>query len=120
MDIPAVVREKASQEELKDLEGYVKKVWATLEAMKPGDIVVIEQVTKARSRDLFIECAKWYMREHRSTYMDGLSFTRGFVSIQKWDCSRTKPTRGSNTPSAFGHSPLAGGEIPELNELQVL
>jgi hypothetical protein len=85
MNIPAEVREKAHHEELQNLEGYVNKVWSTLEAMKPGDVIVIANVTKQRSRDLFIEVAKWYMREHRDTYMDGLSFTRGFTAIQKVD-----------------------------------
>jgi exosome complex RNA-binding protein Csl4 len=90
MNIPAEVREKAPQEELKNLEAYVKKVKNTLEAMKPGDVIVIANVTKQRSRDLFIEVAKWYMREHRDTYMDGLSFTKGFVSIQKFDVTPLK------------------------------
>ncbi len=98
MDIPAVIRENASQEELKSLEAYVNKVWATLGAMKPGDVIVVASMTKARSRDLFIECAKWYMREHRNTYMDGLSFTKGFVAIQKFDVSLLKKSfNESNT-----------------------
>ncbi len=85
MNIPAEVLEKAPQEEIKNLDNYKNKVWELLGAMKPGDVITVSSVSKARNRELFIEVAKWYMREHRDTYMDGLTFTRNFVSIQKYD-----------------------------------
>lgn len=99
MNIPAEVREKAPQGELQNLDSYVDRVWKLLMSLKPGDVVVVEKLTKPETRDLFIEVAKWYMREHRNTYMDGLTFTRGFVAIQKYDVAwlmQKKTGKGNN------------------------
>jgi hypothetical protein len=92
MEIPEVIREKASQMKESELEGYLRKVLTLVAAMKPGDILVIEKLTKPETRELFIECVKFYMREHE--WQDGLSFTKGFVSVQKYDITYTKRRRG--------------------------
>ena len=95
MEIPEVIREKAAHRGLTDLE-YVIKVWTLLEGMKPGDIIVIEKITKAETRDAFIDSVKLYMDEHRDTYMDGLSFRNGFKELAKYDLSFTQ---GRKTPT---------------------
>jgi hypothetical protein len=52
--------------------------------MKPGDVVVIKDTVKMFP-DLFIECCKNYMREHSSTYQEGLSFANGYAELRKYD-----------------------------------
>jgi hypothetical protein len=84
MNIPDVIREKATQMSPEQLEKYISGVEDLLKAMKTGDVLVISSVSKTRNRDLFIEVAKWYMRKNRDTYMDGLTFTKGFIAIQKY------------------------------------
>ena len=88
MEIPEAIREKAPQMELTELDRYIDKVWKLLEAMKPGDIFVIEKLCKPDTRELFVECIKYYMRSH--PWQDGLSFTRGFINLQKYDISFSK------------------------------
>ncbi len=111
MEIPEVIREKASQMKESELEAYVKKVHALMEAMKPGDVLVIEKITKSDTRELFVETVKYYMDMHREDYQDGLSFSKGFVSVQKYDITFSK---GRKTPSplrqAQGCLPPQGGE----------
>jgi hypothetical protein len=94
MEIPTVIREKASQMKESELEAYVKKVHALMEAMKPGDVLVIERLTKPDTRELFVECIKFYMREHE--WQDGLSFSKGFLSVQKYDITFSKGRKCNN------------------------
>ena len=94
MEIPEVIREKAPLMELSNLEAYVDKVWKLMESMKPGDVINIANVSKEETRELFTECVKFYMREH--VWQDGLSFSKGFVSVQKYDITYSK---GRKTPS---------------------
>jgi hypothetical protein len=99
MEIPEVIREKAPQMEIKKLEEYVTRVNDLLKAMKPGDVINIAKASKEDTRELFLECIKYYMRSHE--WQDGLSFTRGFVSVQKYDISFTKE-RKTPSPSRTG------------------
>lgn len=94
MIIPDVIRENAKQLESNDLEEYVTRVWKLLEVMKPGDVLVIEKLCKPETRDLFLESIKFYMREHE--WQDGLSFSKGFVEIRKYDLvfMRSRKERG--------------------------
>lgn len=85
MEIPAVIREKASQMKVKELEDYVLKVNKLLHGMKPGDSLVIDKITKSDTRELFIETVKWYMRLHSDTYQEGLSFSGGYEKLRKND-----------------------------------
>lgn len=84
MDIPTIVREKAQDLE-EPLQNYVEKVMKMLKGMKPGDQLVVSKITKANTRELFLECCKWYMRMHNEDYQDGLSFGRGFETLTKYD-----------------------------------
>ena len=88
MMIPDVIRENAKQLEQKELEEYVTRVWKLLEVMKPGDVLVIEKLCKPDTRVLFTESVKYYMREHE--WQDGLSFSKGFVAVQKYDLAFIK------------------------------
>lgn len=90
MDIPTIVREKAADLEEPDLQNYVQKVMKMLKGMKPGDQLVISKITKANTRELFLECCKWYMRMHNEDYQDGLSFGKGFETLTKYDLSFIK------------------------------
>jgi hypothetical protein len=68
-----------SDEELSD---YLDRVWLLLKELRSGQLLVVKDVA-TRYPDLFTECCKNYMREHE--YQDGLSFTRGFTAVQKYD-----------------------------------
>lgn len=104
MEIPAVIREKAPQMEIMELEKYLNKVWALLDAMKPGDLINIAKNTRPETRELFMECIKLYMREHE--WQNGLSFTRGFVDLQKYDISFIKGNREPLIERLNGASPI--------------
>jgi hypothetical protein len=91
MIIPTVIREKAKDFEEKDLQDYVERVNKLLEGMKPGDQFEILKLTKEINRELFLECCKHYMRNHE--WQDGLSFTKGFVEIRKYDLAFIKGTK---------------------------
>jgi len=98
MNAPAVIREKAPHMNQKSVDDYLDKVWKLLKAMKPGDCLIIDNLCKPETRELFIECCKFYMREHNSTYQDGLTFSKGFVAIQKYDLSFTSGKSGKRQP----------------------
>jgi len=83
MDIPTVVREKAPDFEESQLREYVNKVFDFLKNMKPGANISISRLAKEDNRDLFLETCKFYMRQH--DYQDGLSFTKDFERIKKYD-----------------------------------
>jgi len=79
-----------------DLENYLEKVFSLLMGMKPGDSLVIKDITKPETRDLFVESVKYYMRIHE--WQDELSFSNGFDIIKKYDLAfikrqKTKGTR---------------------------
>ena len=82
----------------KSVDDYLEKVWKLLIAMKPGDCLTIDNLCKPGTRELFIECCKFYMREHNDTYQDGLTFTRGFQAIQKYDLSFTSGKNANRQP----------------------
>ena len=73
--------------DLKDIESaaYQQKVYKLLEGMKTGDKLQIEKITKADTRDHFIDVVKQYMREHE--WQDGLSFGKAFTELKKQDLS---------------------------------
>lgn len=105
--------------ELTELEKYIKRVWNLLQGMKPGDVLAIEKLCKPETRELFIETAKWYMRLHNSTYQDGLSFTKGFMAVQKYDVSflmKKKKTLNIDVPGEEAPSPAKAGSPPEGGE----
>jgi hypothetical protein len=83
MNIPDVIREKASLMKDNELEDYIRKVNTLLETMKPGDRLDIIRITKSDTRDLFIEIVKLFMRQHEWQY--GLSFGKGFTELRKYD-----------------------------------
>lgn len=67
-----------------ELGTYIDKVWQLLESMVPGNVIIISEVAR-KYPELFIECAKWYMREHNDTYQEGLSFADGYEQLRKYD-----------------------------------
>jgi hypothetical protein len=83
MDIPAVIREKASQMKETELIEYINKVNTLLETMKPEDRLDIIRITKPDTRDLFIETVKLFMSQHEWQY--GLSFSSAFTELRKYD-----------------------------------
>jgi hypothetical protein len=97
MYIPPQVREKAPDMELKKLDEYIDRVWKLMAAMKPGDVINIAGASKAETRELFLECIKYYMRSHE--WQDGLSFSKGFINVQKYDIAFIKG-RKSPSPAA--------------------
>ena len=66
-----------------ELQAYISKVNITLEAMQPGDRMVISDIARPGNRELFIEVVKHYMRSH--SWQDGLSFSAGFLELRKYD-----------------------------------
>jgi hypothetical protein len=64
-------------------EDYDLKVYMLLERMKAGDILQIEKITRAETREKFIEAVKKYMREHE--WQAGLSFAKSFTELRKYD-----------------------------------
>lgn len=107
MDIPAVIREKARDFEEKDLKEYVERVNRLLEGMNPGDKLEIAKLTRESNRELFLECCKYYLRSHE--WQDGLSFTKGFAAIQKYDMAFI---RREKTPLPR----LRGAFLPKVGE----
>jgi hypothetical protein len=71
-----------------DLQEYFAKVQNLLSGMKPGDRVEISKMAKEKNRELFIECCKYYMRQHE--WQDGLSFGKGFQTLTKYDLTFIK------------------------------
>lgn len=92
MDIPTSVREKAQDFEESQLQNYVAKVFNFLKDLKPGANLPINKLTKEDTRDLFLETCKFYMRQH--DYQDGLSFSKGFERIYKYDITFIKSPKG--------------------------
>lgn len=92
MEIPTVIREKARDFKEKELEDYVSRVNNLLKGMQPGNKIEIGKVTREKNLDLFIECVKFYMREH--AWQDGLSFTVGFTALRKTDLSFLRKGKG--------------------------
>jgi hypothetical protein len=92
MEIPEVIREKARDFKEKELEEYITRVNNLLLGMQPGNKIEIDKVTKEKNRDLFIECVKFYMREH--AWQDGLSFVGGFSALRKYDLSFLRNPKG--------------------------
>lgn len=104
MEITDRILENASLKGLMDPE-YIKKVWILLEGMKPGDVIIVKNITKENTRQNFIESVKLYMEETRETYCNGLSFRHGYEELAKYDIVFNK---GNKTPSACGISPQGG------------
>ncbi len=65
-----------------NLNEYIDRVWQKLETMIPGDVIDIKE-TARNNPELFVECCKYYMREHE--WQDGLSFSKGFRELRKYD-----------------------------------
>lgn len=80
--IPEEIRKAACGMPDDQLNTYIDKVWECLERMKPGNAIIIKEHAKMFPQ-LFIECAKNYMREHE--YQDGLSFADGYDILRKHD-----------------------------------
>jgi hypothetical protein len=105
----------------RQISRYIDNVWRDCADMKPGDVIVIKEVAQNYPA-LYIECVKDYMRSHNSTYQEGLSFANGYAELRKYDLVWNKKAprlrsgnKSANTPSACGHSPLAGGENTAQN-----
>jgi hypothetical protein len=94
MDIPAVIREKASIMNESELEDYIKKVNVLLKTMKTDDRLDIIRITKPETRDLFIEIVKLFMREHE--WQQGLSFSKRFTELRKYDLDFIKNSNKKN------------------------
>jgi hypothetical protein len=102
MTIPTVIREKARDFKKKDLQEYVERVNKLLGGMKPGDQFEILKLTRENNRELFLECCMNYMRNHE--WQDGLSFSKGFVEIRKYDLAFIKGSKDQR-PNGAGAKP---------------
>lgn len=85
--IPAKIRKLNPEMTDEQLSGYIDNVWKLCENMRPGEVIVIKSIAKNHPQ-LFTECVKNYMDEH--DWQDGLTFTKGFEAVQKYDISYTK------------------------------
>jgi hypothetical protein len=83
MLIPDPVREAEKRMGGKELDEYIQKVNRLLEGMKPGDVLIIEKITKSETREQFIAAVKKYMDKHE--WQDGLSFSSAFTELKKYD-----------------------------------
>lgn len=85
--IPAEIKNLNPGMTDEQLSEYIDKVWKVCENMKPGEVINIESFAK-NYPELFTACVKDYMNNHE--WQDGMSFTKGFEAVQKYDISYTK------------------------------
>ena len=85
--IPEQIKKLNTGRTDEELCAYIDIVWNRCKNMVAGEVIVIKEMGTDYP-ELFIECAKYYMRNHE--WQDGLFFTRGFNALQKLDISFTK------------------------------